>query len=380
MKPAANGKAFTFLFEEAVKPMSSTDLFGADASIAKPRRYSHRSRNTLPTMEDDLFSDDFEANKTVNKPPLKNGPSMKSQSSVLIKSRSKLVQTTLPLVSRSSTRTCKESPPEGRSSMKRSLSELESGRNDASTNDLNIASPPDQFTSASQLLPPSPNPNASSRASGKSKPNDARSQPSRTTSRKKAKVQSNDDSAMEDMGDDDGSSSVKLVHHSRGIRAAPPTEGASSENEDPILNYAKRVRPRGKGSVSPAKPGGSGGVDVVLDDEVGDGDVAITDDDEKVEGNLPDELHRVLMLESLKSKKIVYEEEIIVKGLLSGRRVLHYDPKKGGEIWGAGEDERDDFGGDEERGIDEEEDEWEGDPIPWEIGELSESHYHTEEI
>jgi len=71
-----------------------------------------------------------------------------------------------------------------------------------------------------------------------------------------------------------------------------------------------------------------------------------------VEGNLPDELRRVLVLESLKSKKTEYEESMIVKRLLSGRRVVHYDLQKGGEIWGIGEDEKDELAGDDEHGID----------------------------
>ncbi|KAF9448178.1 hypothetical protein P691DRAFT_781397 [Macrolepiota fuliginosa MF-IS2] len=372
MKPAVNGKAFTFLFEET-KPTSTADLFGGDTLTAKPHMSSKHLKSALPSMDDELFNNGSQIKKNDNKSSMKTGHTVKSQSSALTKSRSKLVQMSLPTVRKPSNHTRRVTLPQGPASTKRVLSVLESGRNDTANNESDSASPSEPLPSTHQLLPPSPNPNAS-RQSGKSKPNGARShQPSKATSRKKAKFQNDDDGIMDDMENDDGSSSdglsiqqnVQLVHHSRGIRAALPTEEANSETEDPILNYAKRTQPRGKGSVSPVKQGGCSGVDAVLDEEDADKDTGADADAENIEGNLPNELHRVLVLESLKSKKNEYEEKMIVKGLLSGRRVVHYDPRKG-EIWGVGEDNRDEFAEDEERGIDEAEDEWEGDPVPWE--------------
>ncbi|KXN86775.1 hypothetical protein AN958_09656 [Leucoagaricus sp. SymC.cos] len=369
MKPAANGKTFTFLFEETVRPTSTTELFGNDALTAKAQPNGQRQRSKLPSMDEDIFSDDSKSSKAMKKSSMKAGPSAKSQPSALPKSRSKLSQTTLPFVSSSSNGDRKRSPSETRPSNKRVKPEQERGTNDMSVdNEAGVTSPSEPPpTSALQLLPPSPNPNVS-RQSGKSRPNGARSSQSSkvATSRKKAKLQADNYGMVEDMENDDGSSSdgfnahnsVKLVHHSRGIRAALPTEEAISEVEDPILNYAKRVQPRGQDD----------------DDDTG------TVDDEKVESTLPNELRRVLVLETLKSKRNEHEKEKIVKGLLSGRRILHYDPRKGGEIWGAGEDERDDYAEDEDQGIDEGADEWEGDPVPWEVGELSESHYHLEEL
>lgn len=178
----------------------------------------------------------------------------------------------------------------------------------------------------------------------------------------------------DDSSNSNGHQNIKLVYHSRGIRATVPTED-HSEIEDRILNYTKHVQPRGKGRAS-LKPRGT-------DDEENDPEEECETDDvdlERTEGSLPNELRRVLVFESFKSRKNVNEEESVVKGLLSGRRVLHYDPHKGGEVWGAGEDERDELAGREDGVINEGEDEWEGDPIPWEVGELSKSHYHVEEI
>ncbi|KAI8980772.1 DNA replication and checkpoint protein-domain-containing protein [Trametes punicea] len=79
----------------------------------------------------------------------------------------------------------------------------------------------------------------------------------------------------------------------------------------------------------------------------------------KFEVNLPDELQRILAISPARAKEI--EEEKLVRGLLYGRRETHYDPNKGGEIWDVGEDSENAAGTEEE---------WEGEPVPWEVGEL----------
>lgn len=383
MKPTTNGKAFTLLFEETAKPTSMTDLFGGDIPSVNSQLDSKRvSKNSLPSMDDDLFKDASKTQKSGSKSSMKKGASLKSYSSNLTKSRSKLAQMTLPNVNGHSDGARKESPSNTHASAKRVLPAQEVG----SDNPTNSMSPSDPSAAPSLLLPPSPNPNAS-RPSGKSKPNGARShQPPKITSRKKAKLRANDDdNIMEDMEGDGGGSSdgsnpqqiVKHVHYSRGIHATLPTQEDNSEMEDPVLNYSRRVQPRGKGLVSPGKQGGSD-TDGFLVEALGCEDVNAVDGDEKAEGALPHELRRVLVLESLKSKKTEYEESMIVKRLLSGRRVLHYDPQKGGEIWGVGEEEKDELAEDDERGVDQGDDEWEGDPIPWEISELSESRHHSD--
>lgn len=97
----------------------------------------------------------------------------------------------------------------------------------------------------------------------------------------------------------------------------------------------------------------------------------ITDqqDHGSIEIDLPDKLRSVLALRSSASKSQVSEEDQLVKGLLYGERVTHYDPNKGGEIWDVGED---DLGGlDKDRNIyTDGEDDWECEPVPWEVGEL----------
>ncbi|EJF66913.1 hypothetical protein DICSQDRAFT_158554 [Dichomitus squalens LYAD-421 SS1] len=80
----------------------------------------------------------------------------------------------------------------------------------------------------------------------------------------------------------------------------------------------------------------------------------------RFEVTLPDELQRVLAI-SPGGRKRETEEEKVVRGLLYGSRETHYDAAKGGEIWDVGEES--------EHGEGTEED-WEGDPVPWEAGEL----------
>lgn len=80
----------------------------------------------------------------------------------------------------------------------------------------------------------------------------------------------------------------------------------------------------------------------------------------KFEVNLPDELQRVLAI-SPGSRRRETEEEKVVRGLLYGSRETHYDARKGGEIWDVGEES--------EHGEGTEED-WEAEPVPWEVGEL----------
>ncbi|TFK30831.1 hypothetical protein FA15DRAFT_651313 [Coprinopsis marcescibilis] len=82
--------------------------------------------------------------------------------------------------------------------------------------------------------------------------------------------------------------------------------------------------------------------------------------------DLPQKLRDVLALNPKDTRIADIEEDKVFKNLVYGRRVGHYDPKKG-EIWDVGEDELgDDEGGN--RGL--EDDEWEGEPVPWEAAEL----------
>ncbi|KAL4069770.1 hypothetical protein V8B97DRAFT_2008303 [Scleroderma yunnanense] len=78
--------------------------------------------------------------------------------------------------------------------------------------------------------------------------------------------------------------------------------------------------------------------------------------------DLPDNLRRVLAISPPGTQNS--KEEHVVRCLLYGDRVGHYDASKGGNIWNVGE------GNDGMRVDTETEDDWEGEPVPWEAGEL----------
>ncbi|GJE99662.1 hypothetical protein PsYK624_159330 [Phanerochaete sordida] len=111
----------------------------------------------------------------------------------------------------------------------------------------------------------------------------------------------------------------------------------------------------------------------VLNSRPGNGG-APDEPEERFEVHLPDDLKRVLAL-SPPPHIAPEDEDQLVKGLLYGRRA-HYDASRGGEVWGAGE-----FSSESEDGLElpgakrkprgeESEDEWEGEPLPWEVAEL----------
>ncbi|KAI0830550.1 hypothetical protein BC628DRAFT_1312800 [Trametes gibbosa] len=86
---------------------------------------------------------------------------------------------------------------------------------------------------------------------------------------------------------------------------------------------------------------------------------AASADPGRLEVDLPDELQRFLAISPGRSKEP--GDEKVVRALLYGSREVHYNPQKGGEIWDVGEDS-DHAGGAEE--------EWESEPVPWEVGEM----------
>ncbi|KAF8167715.1 hypothetical protein B0H34DRAFT_792410 [Crassisporium funariophilum] len=197
----------------------------------------------------------------------------------------------------------------------------------------------------SPLIPPSP-PNSStngpSRISGKITKGKAKT----SKGRKKAKVDKEGD---DDDESDERQSNAKLrvVNRSntRPPRAAEAFEDDVGLDVDPILGYTRFAAPHAP------TPNAH---------EVEDGEVHI---------DLPDKLRRVLALQSAASKAQYTEEDQLVKGLLYRRRVAHYDSSKGGEIWEVGEDDHHTVG-DEVSRITEGDDDWEGEPVPWEVGEL----------
>ncbi|KZT05824.1 uncharacterized protein LAESUDRAFT_701135 [Laetiporus sulphureus 93-53] len=189
------------------------------------------------------------------------------------------------------------------------------------------------------LVPPSPPPAESSSQSFLGNAKDkGKGKAAAAFSRKKAKLleqvggeESDDDSTEEDKH-------VKVVERARSSHRLP-SAAFVDELDDPEFQWPAQ----------PVHPPDSPPLDS-LDVEAG-----------KTEVRLPDELRRILALSPRRDS--VQEEQRLVNGLLYGRRETHYDVKRG-EIWEVGEIS-DGFDG-----VDEEEEDWEGEPVPWEVAEL----------
>lgn len=107
-----------------------------------------------------------------------------------------------------------------------------------------------------------------------------------------------------------------------------------------------------------------------------DTEVVQTETSESI--SLPDTLLSILSLAPTSSHSL--QNEHVVEQLLYGARRGNYDPSKGGEIWSVGEleEERDEFALDSglrassraTQKVYDDEDDWEGEGVPWEVGEL----------
>ena len=193
------------------------------------------------------------------------------------------------------------------------------------------------------LLPPSPPPtNTLSRASTKFLQHKGKSKTYK--GRKKMKI--DEESDNQDSDDLEPTATFRIVHRkiTRPLHAVEEMDDFKLDS-DPIIGYTRFP------ALHPPLP---------ITDGLHHGSIEI---------DLPDKLRSVLALRSSASKAQVSEEDQLVKNLLYGRRVTHYNPNKGGEIWDVGED---DLGSlDENRNRNTEgEDEWECEPVPWEVGEL----------
>ena len=192
----------------------------------------------------------------------------------------------------------------------------------------------------SPLLPPSPPPtNTSGRASAK--PLQHKGNTKTNKGRKKMRLDDHD----HDSDDLKLTAALKIIHGraTKSLHAVADADDFKLDS-DPIIGYTRFS------AIHPSSP--------IAAEQHG-----------SIEIDLPDKLRSVLALRSSVSKAQVSEEDQLVKGLLYGRRVTHYDPNKGGEIWDVGEN---DLGGlDEERNrYSDGEEEWECEPVPWEVGEL----------
>lgn len=225
-----------------------------------------------------------------------------------------------------------------RSSTKRPFSD------DEEVSEIDQLPPP---RAKSPLIPPSPpsNSNSTFNRPAKNRPKLKGRTIKGNASQKKLKL--NGEQAEDDSDEFQSNRKLKIVGRNGtrlGHAGKGPDEDYVSFETDSILGYA---RFSGLRASSPN------------DAQQEDGNVEI---------DLPDQLRRVLALQSAGSKMQVSEEDRLVKGLIYGRRTSYYDSMKGGEIWDVGEDHQVISEGAHKYTEDEED--WEGEPVPWETGEL----------
>lgn len=178
------------------------------------------------------------------------------------------------------------------------------------------------------LLPPSPT--SEEVSSNRRVP--ANGKGNAVMSRKKAKV-----ADEEEDEEDEDEIIVKVINRTQ--TAQQVSENADEFDWDPISHSGARDR-----------------------DQYAAADGTSCDEKGTFRVDLPDELRLMLAISPSRTHNSM--EERVFRGLLYGDRVGHYDASRGGNIWDIGEAE------DDTRGSAEGEDDWEGEPIPWEVGEL----------
>ncbi len=174
------------------------------------------------------------------------------------------------------------------------------------------------------LLPPSPPPAGSSSAHvGKRK--------AKGPIAKRTKLP--EDSGCED--EDGADVHVKIREWGWQLRKPSRATDTLAEELDPVLGFGAHDRRSSPGPTTDDTPG-----DIVV--------------------NLPDDLRRLLAISP--SKAQTTRDVSVVRGVLYGERTSNYDAQRGGDIWGVGE--IDDASDSQAEG------DWEGEPVPWETGEL----------
>lgn len=323
MKPLPKGGAFKLLFEggagdvvthdgpsrsRKVPPNSGLAMFGSK---------SQRARSMSRSSDSEMLSD--------NHQPLEMEPSegISADSSAKARSERHLhpngpasrkkghIGTTAPKQVIQAGRI--EEYAQGTTATKSSLADTES---DARDNLCPSHRP--------ALIPPSPPPAGSSSTH-------VVKRKAKTSIAKRSKLP--EDSGCEE--EDGADVHVKIREWSWQLRKSSRATETLAEELDPVLGFSAHDR-----LSSP---------DPTIDDTPGDFVV-----------NLPDELHRLLAISP--SKTQTTHDVGVVRGVLYGEHTSNYDAQRGGDIWGVGEiDDASDS---------QAEDDWEGEPIPWETGEL----------
>ncbi|KAF5384848.1 hypothetical protein D9615_001358 [Tricholomella constricta] len=332
VKAPAGGKSFKLLFDES----KSVGSMNGKAPIARTKSTTARGLfggKSLGGLDEDADWDLNSVDTRVKKSKHKAAP-FKSSAAPAATGSAHISIT---------------DQTEKRMVAKRALSDIEE------THALDIPQSP---SAGPSLLPPSPPPADSSAHQSKQYTNARGKGRVVLTGRKKAKTTTHQDEFHDESEEDEDDSdtlkaNVRIVDRRQNRPHSTASTTGRGEYDldldpDPILGYSRRVAPRGHETSLPS--------DVELEG--------------KFDVDLPDKLRHVLALESTESKARNLREERVVQGLVFGRRTTRYDPDKGGEIWDVGEDDMRQAREEETRRDTEGEDDWEGEPVPWEVGEL----------
>lgn len=330
LKQPAGNRSFTVLFEESLPPLVLEPKKESDARSTSLE--SSSIEQSLPSFDDELGW-------------LRDKPNRQSHTH-----RAHVPQEAPKEASTSRAGNGHESFK----SVKRSLLEMESEIPDT----LAGNSRRDNILT---LIPPSPPPETDSSSTRKSKAQ----MKSRAivVNRKKVKTSNSSPSEEESSEESGGDPQIKV----KVVSAVPSRslQGRRGDNDDenleldpdPILGYTYRPKAHSPRGIHSPREGS-------LAQGIGFGG--------KIEVDLPDKLRDVLALDIVDMEARDKHAERVVEKLLYNRRTVHYDPDKGGEIWGVGEDSKPTrIGWDGEAFPDTEgEEDWEGEPVPWEVAEL----------
>lgn len=347
MKPQAAGKAFVQLFQES------------SAVTQEPTtRPQHRSQSRTQTPSSALFGDSKSKSRALSPDSGEEDAFWKGKisapkfsSNSLIGRNPKLQKNGVPhavLPGKDDLRAIggQSKPPAANiapspalpTSLKRAQTDIEL---EATSSSMTVRPAPKASTS---LLPPSPPPPENAKFSSSRYLEKGRGRGGKVGRGKKKSKTLNEhrgdhDSSDSSISDNEGSQ-VKVVDWRTRKRNPAGLEGASiPEGVDDVDWGPPRTRLAGN---------------IPLDTEIDPGSIEVS---------LPEDLKRVLALSPKDNKQKEDTENKVAKELLYGSRIRNYDGVKGGEIWDVGEWE-----GDEDHVG--QEDDWEGEPVPWEVGEL----------
>lgn len=320
MKPLPKGGAFHLLFEGGAGDVvtqegpSRSRKVPSNSGLGLFGSKSQRARSMSRSSDSETFSDNHRA------------PEMKASEGNSVKAKPRTEKRLCPngLASRKKDNfgTAEPTPPkqdiveedsQGRPATKPSLADTESDAPDTLCPSHRPA-----------LLPPSPPPASSSSAHvGKRKAKGPIGKRNKLT----------EDSECDD--EDGADVHVKIREWSWQLRKSSRATDTLAEELDPVLSFGAHGRQSSPGPTIDDTPG-----DFVI--------------------NLPDDLRRCLAISP--SKAQTTHDVNVVRGVLYGNHTSNYDAQRGGDIWGVGEiDDASDP---------QAEDDWEGEPIPWETGEL----------